>query len=117
MIAVDSGGALAGTLDGKVYPIDLVAGTVGAPLSTVNPTATIADMLLEPAGLFATPGSFLVSDDQGTVARYCTTLGAPPAVPALGPYGLPALLLAVLGTGTLLGHRARRSSLPSRPAQ
>jgi outer membrane protein assembly factor BamB len=107
-IADNMGHALIGAGDGGVYPIDLVTGAVGTPLALDSPTATVTHMLLEPPGLFATPASFLAGTSEGLLARYCTTLGAPPAVPALGPHGLAALLALLLGAGTLLRQRARR---------
>jgi outer membrane protein assembly factor BamB len=109
MIAVDSGGALAGADDGQVYPFDLVAGTVGTPLSVGSMTTTITDLLLEPAGVFASPGSFLVSNDDGTLARYCTTLGAPASVPALGPLGLGGLAFSLAAIGGRLTRRKSRA--------
>jgi len=81
-IADDAGRALVGADDGQVYPVDLVAGTIGMPIAVDAPTASVLHLLLEPPGLFASQASFLAATSEGRLERHCTTLGAPPAVPA-----------------------------------
>jgi hypothetical protein len=102
-----TGKALIGGNDGKVYPLDLLAGSVGTPITVDAATASVEHLLLEPPGLFATPASFLATTSDGLLARYCTTLGAPAAVPALGPLGLGGLAISFAWIG---GMRARRAS-------
>ncbi len=72
-----NGRGLVGADDGKVYPLDLLPGTVGAPLSVGTASASVDYLVHEPVGLFGSPVSFLVGTSEGVVARYCTTLGAP----------------------------------------
>jgi len=108
IVADVTGAGLVGADDGKVYPVDLVNGTVGTPIAVDAITESVPHLVLEPPGAFASPASFLVATSSNVIARYCTTLGEPPSVTALGPHGSAALFALLLGAGTLLRQRARR---------
>lgn len=99
IVTDESGTGLVSADDGKVYPVDLVTGTVGTPVAVDAVTESVPHLVLEPPGAFASPASFLVATSGGVIARYCTTVGAPPAVPALGPWALGALASALLAVG------------------
>ncbi|MEM8609266.1 MAG: PQQ-binding-like beta-propeller repeat protein [Myxococcota bacterium] len=77
IVVDDLGRALVGGDDGRVYSVDLLEGTVAGSIEVDVPGASVDSVVLEPAGLNGTPGSFLIATDQGTVARYCTTLEPP----------------------------------------
>jgi len=102
VVADASGRALVGADDGQLYPVDLVAGTLGTPLLVdATADAEISDLVPEPPCAFATPSSVLVQNDQGLVARYCSTLGSVAAVPGLGAWGVTLLMGALAATAGL----------------
>jgi outer membrane protein assembly factor BamB len=70
LVADAQGRALVSANEGRLYPVDLVAGTVGTPL-LVDATAgaEINGVELEPPGAFASPASVLVQSSTGYVAR------------------------------------------------
>ena len=79
LVADAEGRALASALEGRLYPIDLIAGTVGTPILVDATTgAAINGVELESPGAFASPASVLVQSSTGFVARYCTTVGGAP---------------------------------------
>ena len=106
-IADDTGRALIGGNDGKVYPLDLVAGTVGMPLVIDGATASVEHLTLELPGLFSAQASFLATTTDGRLARFCTTLGVPAAVPTLTTFrrALFCVLLLILGATFLRPRR------------
>ncbi|MDZ7785362.1 MAG: PQQ-binding-like beta-propeller repeat protein [Halioglobus sp.] len=76
IVADAAGRALVGADDGKLYPIDLLAGTVGTPIDVDATSSEVTEVVLEPPGLFSSPASVLVGSSAGTLARYCTEVGA-----------------------------------------
>lgn len=110
-----SGKALVGASDGGLYPIDLVAGTVGTPVA-VDPTASeVRNVILEPPGQFGSPASVLVGTNAGTVARYCTSLvGSPAPVPALPGLLRISLTLALLVSGGTAAARSAKAPRTTR---
>ncbi|MDZ7785361.1 MAG: hypothetical protein U5K56_21205 [Halioglobus sp.] len=77
IVADAAGRALVGADDGKLYPIDLLAGTVGTPIDVDATSSEVTEVVLETPGLFSSPASMLVGSSAGTLARYCTEVGAP----------------------------------------
>lgn len=73
ILAAPDGRALVGANDGRVYSLDLLTGTVTGSLAVDGPTTPVPNLVLEPPGLYGTPGSVLVGTND-TVARYCIGL-------------------------------------------
>ena len=109
IVADASGKALVGANDGRLYPLDLVNGTVGTPIDVdTTPGITVDNVVLEPPGDLATRASVLVQTTLGYVARYRTTLGAAPPIPSLAPAGIAGLAMGLFCVGLAAMRRLAR---------